>query len=99
MVQKIGHAIVWVLTRGGFLVTAAGPLLFALQCLTYLKLGTWQSINVKDVWDAMGFVAAHRLDWRTEDHRLVVDHRVETAACLRPTHSRIFYHLDRYSRI
>jgi hypothetical protein len=62
MVQKFGHAIVWVLTRGGFLVAAAGPLLFALQCLTYLKLGTWQSINVQNVWDAMEVPWPHT-DW------------------------------------
>jgi hypothetical protein len=62
ILTKIGHAVVWLLMRGGFLVAGAGPLLFAAQCLVWLRLGTWQSINAQTVWDAMD-VPWPRTDW------------------------------------
>jgi len=47
---------------GGGLVAVAGLFLFASQCLRYLKLGIWQTINAQAAWDAMNIPWPHT-DW------------------------------------
>ena len=52
--RTIGHVIVWAIMGAGLLTAGAGFVLIFLQCMSWLKFGTYESYSLQTVWDAMG---------------------------------------------
>ena len=49
VVRAIGRRIVWLLLRGGTILTLAGPLIFGAQFLVALRRGVWPSLDLQTI--------------------------------------------------